>query len=277
VPELPEVETVRRRLEPLVVGANITDVTIVDPRLTRPEDPMVVAAELLGERFAEVGRRGKYLLLRLTSGRTLIVHLRMTGSWSHSARGKLPEDAYRRATLRLSNRIDLAYRDVRRFGTWLLLEPEEEASYLASRLGPEPLSSAFSAKALGIALAGRQAPVKSVLLDQRRVAGVGNIYADEALWRARIAPRRAAGELTPSEVAALRKTVRAVLRRGIELQGSTLRDYVTPDGEYGGMQNEFSVYGRQGEPCPRCKTPIERDVIGGRGTWSCPQCQPRVS
>ena len=276
MPELPEVETVRRRLEPLVAGSKITDALISDPRLTRPDDPTLVAAELIGERFADVGRRGKYLLMRMTSGRALVVHLRMTGSWSHAARGKLPDDAYRRATLRLSNRIDLAYRDVRRFGTWLLLEPGEEASYLATRLGPEPLSSAFSAKALGAALAGRQAPVKSVLLDQRRVAGVGNIYADEALWRARIAPRRAAGGLDPGEIAVLRNTVRAVLRRGIELQGSTLRDYVTPDGEYGGMQNEFSVYGREGEPCPRCKTPIERDVIGGRGTWSCPNCQPRA-
>jgi formamidopyrimidine-DNA glycosylase len=276
VPELPEVETVRRRLEPLIVGAKIGDAVIADRRLTRPEDPVLVAAELRGERFAEVGRRGKYLLLRMTSGRTLVVHLRMTGSWSHAARGKLPDDVYRRATLRLSNRVDLAYRDVRRFGTWLLLEPGEEPGYLAERLGPEPLSVAFSAKALAAALANRRAPVKSVLLDQRRVAGVGNIYADEALWRARIAPLRPAGELSPTEIAALRRTVRAVLRRGIELQGSTLRDYVTPDGEYGGMQNEFSVYGREGEPCPRCKTPIERAVIGGRGTWSCPKCQPHA-
>jgi formamidopyrimidine-DNA glycosylase len=277
VPELPEVETVRRRLEPLIVGAKIGDAVIADPRLTRPEDPVLVAAELRGERFAEVGRRGKYLLLRMASGRTLVVHLRMTGSWSHAARGKLPDDVYRRATLRLSNRVDLAYRDVRRFGTWLLLEPGEEPGYLAERLGPEPLSVEFSAKALAAALANRRAPVKSVLLDQRRVAGVGNIYADEALWRARIAPLRPAGELSTAEIAALRRTVRAVLRRGIELQGSSLRDYVTPDGEYGGMQKEFSVYGREGEPCPRCKTPIERAVIGGRGTWSCPNCQPHAS
>jgi len=274
MPELPEVETVRRRLAPLVSGARITAAEIVDARLTRPEDPLLVAAELVGERIADVDRRGKYLLIRMRSGRTLVVHLRMTGSWSHAARGKLPEDAHRRATLRLSNRVDLGYRDVRRFGTWLLLEPGEEAGYLAARLGPEPLSDAFSTNAFATVLAGRHASVKSVLLDQRRVAGVGNIYADEALWRARIAPRREAGALTRAEVSALRRTVRAVLERGIRLQGSTLRDYVTPDGVYGGMQNEFAVYGREGEPCPRCRTPIVRDVIGGRGTWSCPRCQP---
>ncbi|MFN8222489.1 MAG: bifunctional DNA-formamidopyrimidine glycosylase/DNA-(apurinic or apyrimidinic site) lyase [Gaiellales bacterium] len=276
MPELPEVETVRRRLAPVIEGAKITYAEIVDPRLTRPDDPLVVASELIGERFAELGRRGKYLLLRLASGRTLVVHLRMTGSFTYAARGKLSVDAYRRATLRLGNRVDLGFRDVRRFGTWLLLAPGEEGPYLAERLGPEPLSDAFSTAALAAALRGRQAPVKSVLLDQRRVAGVGNIYADEALWRARIAPRRAAGGLGPKEVSALRRTVRTVLEKGIALQGSTLRDYVTPDGEYGGMQNEFSVYGREGEPCPRCRTPIERDVIGGRGTWSCPACQPRL-
>lgn len=274
MPELPEVETVRRRLVPLTVGAKISAAEITDVRLTRPEDPFLVTVELVGERITEVDRRGKYLLIRMESGRTLVVHLRMTGSWSHAPRGKLPGDAYRRATLRLSNRIDLAYRDVRRFGTWLLLEPGEEAGYLAGRLGPEPLSASFSTKAFAAALAGRRAPVKSVLLDQRRVAGVGNIYADEALWRARVAPRREAGTLTRAEISALRRTIRAVLEKGIRLQGSTLRDYVTPDGDYGGMQNEFSVYGRAGEPCPRCRTAIVRDVIGGRGTWSCPHCQP---
>lgn len=273
MPELPEVETVRRGLEPLITGARITAAEIHDGRLTRPHDPHETAAELIGERFTELGRRGKYLLLRLASGRALVVHLRMTGSFSSAPRGKLPDDPYRRAQLRLSNRVDLGFRDVRRFGTWLLLEPGEEEPYLAERLGPEPLSDAFSARALAAVLARRQAPVKSVLLDQRRIAGVGNIYADEALWRARIAPRRPAGSLDPREVAALRRAVRAVLQRGIDLQGSTLRDYVMPDGGYGGMQNEFSVYGREGDPCPRCQAPIERDVIGGRGTWSCPACQ----
>jgi formamidopyrimidine-DNA glycosylase len=273
VPELPEVEVVRRGLAPVLEGATIVRATILDHRLTRPHDPVLVAVELVGERITSIGRRGKYLLWRLASGRTLVVHLRMTGSLRHGQAGTLPDDPYRRALLVLDDGVEVAYRDVRRFGTWELLEPGEEAAYLASRLGPEPLGARFDAASLGRVLAGRKAPVKAVLLDQRRVAGIGNIYADEALWRARVHPRRPAGSLDLDEVRRLHRTVRTVLRRGIELQGSTLRDYTTPGGEGGGMQHEFKVYGRGGEPCERCGTPIERDVVGGRGTWSCPTCQ----
>ena len=273
MPELPEVETVRRRLAPVLVGATITSAEIVDPRLTRPVDPLLVAEALVGERIAAVERRGKYLLWRLESGRTLVVHLRMTGSLRHAAGGGLPDDAYRRATLVLDTGADVGYRDVRRFGTWELLDPDHLRPYLATRVGPEPLAPSFTAARLGSILAGRRASIKSVLLDQRRVAGVGNIYADEALWRARIHPRRPAGALGPAEVARLHRAVRVVLRRGIELQGSTLRDYATPDGDEGGMQNEFHVYGRLGEPCDRCGRPIDRIVVAGRGTWLCPRCQ----
>ncbi len=271
MPELPEVETVRRHLEPILLGARIERAEIVDPRLTRPFDPRQVMLELDGERFTELDRRGKYLLFRFDGGRTLVVHLRMTGSFSHGS--VLPEDPYRRATLWLDRGPMIGYRDVRRFGTWLLLEPGEEPGYLAARLGPEPLSASFTTARLEAILEQRRAPVKAVLLDQRRLAGVGNIYADEALWRAGVRPRRPAGELDPEEVARLHRAVRHVLRKGIERQGSSLRDYVTPDGERGAMQDEFQVYGRGGEPCPRCGTPIERSVVGGRGTWSCPRCQ----
>jgi len=273
VPELPEVETVRRGLAPVVEGATILEAEIVDPRLTRPIDPREVAAELVGERIVALDRRGKYLLWRLQSGRILVVHLRMTGSLRHARAGALPEDPYRRATLGLDNWIDVGFRDVRRFGTWELLEPGEAREYLGKRLGPEPLVTSFSAARLAGVLEHRRAPVKAVLLDQRRLAGVGNIYADEALWRARIHPRRPAGELDPGEIARLHRAVRAALRRGIELRGSTLTDYVTPDGERGAMQHEFHVYGRGGEPCDRCGTEIERTVVAGRGTWFCPRCQ----
>ena len=169
--------------------------------------------------------------------------------------------------------MDVAYRDVRRFGTWELLDPDHLRPYLAARLGPEPLGPSFTAARLARAAAGRRAPIKAFLLDQRRIAGIGNIYADEALWRARIHPRRPTGELALDEVARLHRAVRAALRRGVELRGSTLRDYVTPDGERGGMQHEFHVYGRLGEPCDRCGRPIERIVVAGRGTWLCPHCQ----
>jgi formamidopyrimidine-DNA glycosylase len=273
VPELPEVETVRRRIAPVVEGATIAAAEILDARLTRPVDPRLVADALVGERIATVERRGKYLLWRLESGRTLVVHLRMTGSLRHAAGGALPDDAYRRATIELDTGAFLGYRDVRRFGTWELLDEGHLRPYLASRLGPEPLSGSFTATRLARILDGRRAPIKAVLLDQRRIAGIGNIYADEALWRARIHPRRPAGGLDAGEVARVHRAVRAALRRGIELQGSTLRDYVTPDGDGGGMQHEFHVYGRLGEPCDRCGRPIERIVVGGRGTWLCPRCQ----
>jgi formamidopyrimidine-DNA glycosylase len=273
VPELPEVETVRRRLAPLVEGATITCAEIVDPRLTRPVAPGIVADALVGERIATVERRGKYLLWRLESGRTLVVHLRMTGSLLHAPVGDLPADAYRRATLALDTGAAVGYRDVRRFGTWELLDEGHLRPYLASRLGPEPLSPSFTSARLTRVLEGRRAPIKSVLLDQRRIAGIGNIYADEALWRSRIHPLRPAGGLDAQEVARLHRAVRTALRRGVELNGSTLRDYVTPDGEGGGMQHEFHVYGRLGEPCDRCGRPIKRIVVGGRGTWLCPRCQ----
>ena len=223
--------------------------------------------------MATVDRRGKYLLWRLASGRTLVVHLRMTGSFRHAPTGELPADTHRRATVLLDTGAEVAYRDVRRFGTWELLDEGHLRPYLATRLGPEPLAPSFSAARLATIAEGRRSPVKAFLLDQRRVAGIGNIYADEALWRARIHPLRPTGELDGDEVARLHRAVRAALRRGVELQGSTLRDYVTPDGDGGGMQNEFHVYGRLGEPCDRCGRPIERIVVGGRGTWFCPHCQ----
>jgi formamidopyrimidine-DNA glycosylase len=273
MPELPEVETIRRRLAPVVEGATIEAAEIVDPRLTRPVDPDLVADALVGERIVALDRRGKYLLWRLESGRTLVVHLRMTGSLRHASRGTLPDDAYRRATLALDTGISVAYRDVRRFGTWELLDQDHLSPYLETRLGPEPLAPSFSATRLARLAAGRKAPIKAFLLDQRRVAGVGNIYADEALWRARIHPLRPAGELDAAEIVRLHRALRAALRKGIELQGSTLTDYVTPDGERGSMQHEFHVYGRLGEPCDRCGRPIERIVVAGRGTWFCPFCQ----
>ena len=275
MPELPEVETVRARLEPKLVGRRLTEVEISDPRLTRPFDPVRVAAELEGERVESLERRGKYLVVRFESGRVLLIHLRMTGNLLHANGGSLPVgDPHRRAVVRLDDGSDVVYRDVRRFGTWLLVEPDELEPYLEERVGREPLARAFTAGRLAEVLSGRRTPVKSALLDQRRLAGVGNIYADEALWRARIHPLRPAGELEHEEVTALHRSVRAALKAGIARQGATLRDYRTPDGGQGRMQHEFKVYGREGEPCERCGTPIEKIRAAGRGTWYCPACQP---
>jgi len=274
VPELPEVETIRGGLEPLLVGHVFEHVEIADPRLTRPHDPLEVAAELVGECVAALERRGKYLVVRFESGRVLLIHLRMTGSLLHLRNGNAADDPYRRAVIKLDNGSDVAYRDVRRFGTWLLLEPGELEPYLASRVGGELLDRRLSAKALQPALERRRAPIKAVLLDQRLFAGLGNIYADEALWRARIHPLRPGGSLERAELQGLLRGVRRALRDGIARQGASLRDYRGPDGTVGRMQDEFRVYGRTGEPCFRCGTPIEKTRAGGRGTWYCPDCQP---
>jgi formamidopyrimidine-DNA glycosylase len=271
VPELPEVETVRSTLEPALVGRRLDRVEISDARLTRPFEPTNVADELEGERIAAVERRGKYLIFRFESGRALLVHLRMTGSFRHAPAGGTHE----RAVITLDDGSQLVYRDVRRFGTWLVAEPDELDPYLAARLGRDPLERGFGPAALAARLAGRRAPIKAALLDQRVAAGMGNIYADEALWRARIHPLRPAGELEPADVRRLHKGVREALRVGIARQGATLRDYSRPDGRRGSMQLEFRVYGREGEPCRRCGSPIEKTRAAGRGTWFCPRCQRR--
>lgn len=270
MPELPEVETIRAAIEPLLLGRRIERAEVRDERLTRPEPPEAVAQQLVDERVAAVERRGKYLLLRFASGRVLLIHLRMTGG----LRSAPPdEEAHVRAVLELDDGSRLAYRDVRRFGTWLLLDAGDVDPYLGGRLGDEPLGPVFTAGALARALAGRRAPVKAAILDQRIVAGLGNIYADEALWRARIHPRRPAGSLHAGEAARLHRGIRSALRLGLARQGATLRDYAGPDGTSGSMQEEFKVYGRGGAPCDRCGTPIEKTRVAGRGTWYCRVCQ----
>jgi formamidopyrimidine-DNA glycosylase len=274
VPELPEVESVRRQLAPLIEGRRFERVEVSDPRLTRPDDPAAVARTLEGERVVALGRRGKYLIIRFESGRALLIHLRMTGSLLHARGGTLGDDPHRRAVVRLDDGSDVAYRDIRRFGTWAVLERGEEEPYLAGRLGAEPLGRSFTAVRLGARLANRRAPVKAAILDQRTLAGVGNIYADEALWYARVHPLREARSLDEAETAALHRGIRRALERGIERQGSTLRDYRLPDGTSGAMQHEFKVYGREGEPCDRCGTPIEKIRAAGRGTYYCSSCQP---
>ena len=272
MPELPEVETVRRAIAPVLEGARLEHVEIRDARLVRPFDPALVAGELVGERVGDVGRRGKYLIVGFQSGRALLVHLRMTGSLRYAERGALADDPHTRAVLRLDNGSDVAYRDVRRFGTWELFENGDLRPYLEARLGPEPLGP-LSAAQLGRRLEGRRAPLKAALLDQRTLAGLGNIYVDEALWISCLHPLRVAGSLDAAELGRLHRAIRRVLRKGIERQGSTLRDYAQPDGSYGSMQDEFRAYGRGGEPCDRCGTPLVRIVVGGRTTTFCPRCQ----
>lgn len=274
MPELPEVETIRRELEPVLVGRTIARAVVRDERLSSPVSPDEFSTALTGERVAALERRGKYLLLRLESGKTLAIHLRMTGSLRHRRAGGdlLPHE---RARLELDDGTELAYRDVRRFGTWRLLGTGELADFLAARVGPEPLEPEFTPELLRGRLAGRRAPLKSALLDQRTVAGLGNIYVDEVLWRARLHPARPAGSLSKTASARLHAGIREVLEVAIARRGSTLRDYALPSGDTGSMQTEFRVYGRGGEPCERCGTAIAKTRIAGRGTWFCPRCQRR--
>ena len=275
MPELPEVETIRRRLEPHLVGRRLVRVAIADERLTRPFDPVEVASSLEGERIESLGRRGKYLIVRFERGLVLLIHLRMTGNVLHlpSGVGRAGDDPHRRAVVTLDDGSDVAYRDVRRFGTWLVLEADELEAYLRERLGDEPLDATFTPRALARRLAGRRAPIKAALLDQRSAAGLGNIYVDEALWWARVHPLTPAGELTSDDVRRLHRGIREAIELGLARQGSTLRDYRMPDGSSGSMQDEFRVYGRAGEPCDRCGTPIEKITAAGRGTSYCPGCQ----
>jgi formamidopyrimidine-DNA glycosylase len=217
-----------------------------------------------------VDRRGKYLILRFASGRALLIHLRMTGTLLRD-----PGSAtHVRAVVSLDDGTEVGYRDVRRFGTWLLLEPGELEPYLGARVGEEPLVVAFTARGLGERLAGRRTSLKAALLDQRTLAGLGNIYVDEALWYARLHPLRPAGSLDRNELRRLHRAIRRALELGIARQGSTLTDYRLPDGSEGSMQKEFRAYGRTGEPCDRCGTPLEKIRVAGRGTWFCPRCQP---
>ena len=238
-----------------------------------------MAARLSGATVERLDRRGKYLLVRLEGGDVLVSHLRMTGTFLHVDRAaEVTVPSHLRASAELDDGSTLLYTDVRRFGTWVVLDETDADAYLAARLGPEPLADGFDAAALGRAIAGRRAPVKAALLDQRVVAGVGNIYADEALFLARVHPLTPAGTLRRPALQRVAEAVQSVLQAGIEAQGASISDFRTPSGGYGSMQERFQVYGRDGEPCLACGTTIVRTVVAGRGTHLCPRCQrrPRV-
>ncbi|MGH2956224.1 MAG: bifunctional DNA-formamidopyrimidine glycosylase/DNA-(apurinic or apyrimidinic site) lyase [Solirubrobacterales bacterium] len=298
MPELPEVETVRRQLEPEVVGRRIERTELLDPRLTRPEDPGPIARRLAGRTIGSVRRRGKYLLLGLEGELTLALHLRMTGNLLlRAADGdgavadlmesdrlggprlyeSHPELRHLRARLVLDDGRELLFTDVRRFGQAVLLEGEEETdAYLAARLGIEPLSDELTPEALCHLAADRTAPLKSFLLTQSGIAGIGNIYADEALWRAELHPLSPAGSMKPEHCERLVEGIRDALELALAHRGSSIDDYRDAWGEKGAMQEEFMVHTREGEPCPRCGTEIERIVVAGRSTYYCPGCQVRL-
>jgi formamidopyrimidine-DNA glycosylase len=273
VPELPEVETIRGQLAPHVVGRRLARVEIRDPRWSRPLAPRELADALQGRRVESLRRRGKYLLWHLSGDVHLAQHLRMTGAVLLDPD---PEPPHTRVRIELEPRSWLAIVDPRRFGTGELLlgEPALER-FLDARLGVEPLEPEFTGELLRVLARGRTAPIKTFLLDQRRVAGVGNIYADEALFRAGVHPLRPAGRLTREQYGLLRDGVVQALQAGIDARGASIDDFRHIDGVKGAFQHEFLVHLREGEPCVRCGTTIVKMVVGGRGTYVCEHCQPR--
>ena len=274
MPELPEVETYMRELAPRLRGRSVAGAHVTWPRPIAPPTAAEFATQFMGRRVDRFGRRGKYLLFFLDDGSSLIVHLRMTGKLQVSD-GQSAPDQHTHVVLRLDDGSDLRYRDSRKFGRiWLVAD----ADAVLHRLGPEPLGDEFTAVGLGAQLARRTASIKPVLLDQGLVAGIGNIYADEALFQAGIHPARPANGLATAEVARLHAAIRAVLTDAIRMQGSSLggssvQNYVRPGGEPGGFQEEHRVFQRTGQPCLVCGRAIERIVLGQRSTHFCPHCQ----
>ncbi|MCX7853418.1 MAG: bifunctional DNA-formamidopyrimidine glycosylase/DNA-(apurinic or apyrimidinic site) lyase [Anaerolineae bacterium] len=265
MPELPEVQTIAAALAGLIVEQTIVGVGVRWPGVVDRPDVATFIAALRGRRVTAVSRRGKYLQCALDNGRWLLFHLRMTGEMR-----VLPAtaalDPHEHLVLHLENGLDWRFKDTRKFGrAYLVADPTE----VVGKLGPEPLDPAFTPAYLAQALAGRKAPIKSLLLDQRLVAGLGNIYADEALFRARIHPLRPGGNLTSAEIAGLVEAIREVIAQAVADMGTTLRDYHRPDGSVGRFQNRLQVFRRQGQPCPLCGAPIERIVVGGRSTHFC--------
>jgi formamidopyrimidine-DNA glycosylase len=275
VPELPEVETIRRQLAERLPGRALARVRVADPLLVVPEAPAAFAAALAGRRVDAVGRRGKYLLLGLDGGDTLALHLRMTGQLWWSPGAPDPGLGHVRARFDLDDGSALVFADTRRFGrAWVLPAGTDGRRYWAARAGVEPLSAGFTARRLETLLAGRRAAIKPVLLDQRLVAGIGNIYADEALFQARVHPLRPAEDLGPGEVGRLHRAIRDRLRAGIASGGASIDRYRDTLGRRGTMQDLLRVHRHGGEPCPRCGSGIVKTRVGGRGTYHCPGCQP---
>ena len=272
MPELPEVETIRSQLAPLVEGRVLQRLLIDDARWCAPLLPGELAAAVDERRIERLGRRGKYLVFELEGDVFLVCHLRMTGALLYDPPAGEP---YARVRFDLGDGHHLLFCDPRRFGTGELAAGADALErFFAARLGVEPLSDEFTPERLRDLARGRRAPVKAFLLDQTKVAGVGNIYADEALFRARIHPLRPAGALKRAQLAALRDAVVASLRAGIGAGGASIDDFRHADGVRGSFQEEFLVHRRRGEPCPQCGGAIVKFVAAGRGTYACETCQP---
>jgi formamidopyrimidine-DNA glycosylase len=267
MPELPEVETIKNALEPHLAGRTFKGIKISD---TRPVQKLTLdefCSRLMGKKILGLGRRGKFLIIRLSDGENLVIHLRMTGALLWNPR---TIDPFTRVEFYLDKGGHLVYTDIRRFGTMSLVK---DIGDVVGKMGAEPLGKQFTPQYLAQLLKSRETPVKSILLNQELIAGIGNMYADEALFHAKIHPLRAASTLTSKEIGKLHTSIKDVLNRGIQKLGASIRNYRHPDGGQGTAHTEFAVAHRGGEPCPVCGTPIERIVVGQRGTYYCPRCQ----
>lgn len=275
MPELPEVETVRRTLNALITGKQIDRVTVKLPRiLQKPDDPALFAADLAGRTFLGVERRGKFLRLEL-DGLVLVSHLRMEGRYGLYKQEE-PVETHTHVIFHFTDGTELRYKDVRQFGTMHLFAPGEEwLSPPLNKLGIEPLDEAFTLDVFRRAIGKRTTKIKPLLLNQEVVVGLGNIYVDEALHTAGIQPERTADELKPKELARLHRAIIETLSGAVEAGGSSIKSYVNGQGEMGMFQHRLRVYGRTGEPCETCGSAIEKSVVGGRGTHVCPTCQRR--
>ena len=265
MPELPEVETIKNELAPHIIGRSITGVTLFWQGIVHQPSVEEFRSRLIGQKITGVERRGKYLIFGLTSGEALIIHLKMTGSLLLK-----PPDRFIRAILHLDGGTKIYFRDPRKFGAmWLV----EDKNTVVGKLGPEPLEADFTPQILAQRLSKRTAPIKALLCDQSFVAGIGNMYADEALFSARIHPLRTGKSLSPEEVKRLHHAIRQVLWAAIGNKGASVDTYFRPSGEIGTAHFQFRVAHRGGQPCSVCGTPLERIPIRNRGSYFCPKCQ----
>ena len=269
MPELPEVETLRRGLAPRVIGRTFTGADLLWPRAVHKPTPDEFRRLLPGQRIDSIERRGKYLLFRLSGGQTLILHLRMSGWLRHASAGASRE-LYCRNVFSFDDGTGLQFCDKRKLGVMWLVDDAEE---VVGKLGPDPLSPKFTAQQMAERLKHHSAPIKAVLCDQEVLAGVGNMYADEALFAARIHPLTRAGDLTVTQIRTLHRAVRQVLTRGLSEGGASVSDYKDVDGNSGNSQSNFAVAHQRGKLCPVCGTGITRIVVRQRGTYFCPKCQ----
>jgi len=266
MPELPEVETIKNELAPHIIGHTVTGVTLFWQGIVRQPSVEEFCSRLIGQKITGVERRGKYLIFGLTSGEALIIHLKMTGSlWLK------PPDRFIRAVIHLDGETKIYFRDPRKLGVmWLVTDKNT----VASKLGPEPLEAGFTAKALAQRLSKRTAPIKALLCDQSFVAGIGNMYADEALFSAGIHPLRSGKSLSSEEIERLHRAIRQVLSAAIGDKGASVDTYFRPGGEIGTAHFQFKVAHRRGESCPACGTHLQRIPVRNRGSYFCPRCQP---